>query len=78
MNISTVVKIEVSPRIAGEAPYGAKGVFGCGATYNLNTTLRPKVDGVCDKCGGSLIQRSDDAPETIEHRLDVYTKDTSP
>ena len=49
----------------------------CGAVYNLRF-LKPKVDGICDKCGGSLYQRSDDTPEVIKRRLQVYQEQTSP
>ena len=49
----------------------------CGAVYNIRY-LKPKVDGVCDKCGGSLYQRSDDKPEVIKKRIQVYQDLTSP
>jgi adenylate kinase len=49
----------------------------CGAVYNLKF-LKPKVEGVCDKCGGPLYQRSDDNPETIKNRLKVYQEQTIP
>ena len=49
----------------------------CGAVYNVRF-LKPKVEGVCDKCGGSLYQRSDDTPEVIKRRLQVYQEQTSP
>ena len=49
----------------------------CGQVYNLRF-LKPKVEGVCDKCGGELYQRSDDNPEVIQMRLDLYEKETSP
>ena len=49
----------------------------CGAVYNIRF-LKPKVEGVCDKCGGSLYQRSDDTPEVIKRRLQVYQEQTSP
>jgi adenylate kinase len=49
----------------------------CGAVYNVKF-LKPKVEGVCDKCGGPLYQRSDDNPETIKNRLKVYQEQTSP
>lgn len=39
---------------------------------------KPKVDGVCDACGGALIQRKDDAPETVQARLVEYHKMTEP
>jgi len=49
----------------------------CGAIYNL-LTLKPKKEGVCDKCGGKLYQREDDKPEVIKERLNVYRKQTEP
>jgi adenylate kinase len=49
----------------------------CGTVYNIKF-LKPKVEGVCDKCGGSLYQRVDDNPETIRNRLKVYQEQTSP
>ena len=49
----------------------------CGAVYNLKF-LKPKVEGVCDKCGGPLYQRSDDNPETVKNRLKVYQEQTIP
>ena len=49
----------------------------CGANYHVET-LKPKVEGVCDKCGGQLYQRDDDKRETIENRLSVYEKQTAP
>jgi adenylate kinase len=49
----------------------------CGTVYNIRF-LKPKVEGVCDKCGGSLYQRSDDTPEVIKRRLQVYQEQTSP
>jgi len=49
----------------------------CGAVYNLQF-LKPKVDGICDKCGSSLYQRQDDNAEVIKIRLDLYDCETSP
>jgi adenylate kinase len=49
----------------------------CGAVYNVKF-LKPKVEGVCDKCGGPLYQRSDDNPETVKNRLKVYQEQTIP
>ena len=49
----------------------------CGATYSLEHNP-PAVDGVCDKCGDTLIQRTDDSPETIAKRLEVYHDQTEP
>jgi len=49
----------------------------CGAVYNIRF-LKPKVDGICDKCGGSLYQRLDDKPAVIKRRVQVYQEQTSP
>jgi adenylate kinase len=49
----------------------------CGTVYNIRF-LKPKVDEICDKCGGSLCQRPDDKPEVIKMRLELYEKQTSP
>jgi adenylate kinase len=51
----------------------------CGAGFNVNTTdeFKPKVDGICDKCGAQLIQRKDDNIETITSRMQVYEETTS-
>jgi len=49
----------------------------CGAIYN-RLTLKPKVDEVCDECGGGLIMREDDQPRVIQERLDVYRRQTEP
>jgi adenylate kinase len=49
----------------------------CGATYN-ERFLRPRAEGICDKCGGRLYKRHDDIPEVIKKRLDIYAKQTEP
>jgi adenylate kinase len=49
----------------------------CGTVYNIRF-LKPKVDMVCDKCGGPLYQRPDDNPEVIKKRIEVYREQTRP
>ncbi len=49
----------------------------CGANYHLRN-IPSKKEGVCDTCGEALIQRKDDKPETIKHRLEMYDKETKP
>ena len=49
----------------------------CAAPYHIKYNP-PKVEGKCDKCGGELIMRSDDNPDTIRERLAVYHKQTEP
>jgi adenylate kinase len=49
----------------------------CKAVFHIET-IRPKVDGVCDHCGGKLIQREDDRPESIRVRMEAYERSTLP
>jgi adenylate kinase len=49
----------------------------CNAVYHVDT-MRPKQDGICDRCGAALIQRKDDQPEAIANRLEVYKAQTQP
>lgn len=51
---------------------------GCAAAYH-DTNKRPRVEGVCDSCGGSsFVRRPDDTAETVKHRLLAYYRSTSP
>lgn len=56
---------------------GRRACVGCGGTYHIvyNPT---KAEGICDTCGGQLILRDDDKPETVENRLKVYHDQTQP
>ena len=49
----------------------------CGAIYHVKE-IPPKVEGICDRCGGRLYQRSDEAPQAIKNRLRVYREKTKP
>ena len=49
----------------------------CGANYHVRN-IPPKVNEICDHCHTKLVQRTDDRPETIRHRLEVYERETSP
>ena len=65
-------KDEIIRRISGRRSCPA-----CKAVYHLES-IPPKQEGICDACGKSLVQRSDDKPETIESRLSVYEEQTAP
>jgi len=56
---------------------GRRTCEGCQAMYHL-TLSPPRVEGVCDRCGGRLVQRRDDRPEVIRERLAVYQESTRP
>ena len=49
----------------------------CGASFNVKY-MPTKVEGVCDNCGGNVVQRSDDNPETVGKRLATYAENTRP
>lgn len=49
----------------------------CGASYHM-LYKQPKAEGVCDSCGGTLVQRKDDHPDTVLDRLNVYHQQTEP
>ena len=56
---------------------GRRACVGCGVTYHLEYAPTKK-EGICDVCGGELILRDDDKPETVEKRLGVYHEQTQP
>ena len=72
-----VVSIEISDEVIMERMSGRRVCEACGASYHL-VAVPPKQEGVCDKCGGKLVQRKDDAPETVKARLEVYHRETEP
>ena len=72
-----VVSIEISDEVIMERMSGRRVCEHCGASYHL-VAVPPKQEGVCDRCGGKLVQRKDDAPETVKARLEVYHKETEP
>ena len=77
IQFDAVVSIEVSEEEILSRMTGRRVCEACGASYHV-TAVPPKQEGVCDKCGGKLIQRKDDAPETVKSRLEVYHKETEP
>lgn len=77
LRFDSVVVLEVPDdeaviRISGRRQCGV-----CGAAYHIRFQP-PKQGGVCDKCGGGLVQRKDDEEGTIRHRLQVYAEETAP
>ena len=72
-----VISIEISDETIMERMSGRRVCESCGASYHM-VAVPPKQEGVCDKCGGKLVQRKDDAPETVKARLEVYHKETEP
>jgi adenylate kinase len=77
VTLSAVININVNPAVLVSRAVGRRICKNCGATYHVENN-KPKVDGVCDKCGGELYQRSDDVAETVENRISVYMNETMP
>ncbi len=77
IHFDAVVSIEISDETIMERMSGRRVCENCGASYHL-VAVPPKRPGVCDSCGGKLVQRKDDAPETVKSRLVVYHKETEP
>ena len=72
-----VLSIEISDGEIEERMSGRRVCQSCGAPYHVKARP-PKVEGVCDACGGQLVQRADDAAETVRKRLEVYHAETEP
>ncbi|MGN1201884.1 MAG: adenylate kinase [Eubacterium sp.] len=77
IEIDKVVDIEVSDEAITKRMSGRRVCSKCANSYHLEYK-KPQVDGVCDACGGELIQRKDDAPETVQARLAEYHEMTEP
>ncbi len=72
-----VLCIDVEDESIVERLSGRRECKDCAASYHVKYNP-PQKEGVCDKCGGELILRSDDVPETIRERLKVYHEQTEP
>ena len=75
--IDFAVDIEVPDTEITARMTGRRSCPKCGATYHISFNPT-KQEGVCDECGGELVQRADDKPETVEKRLHVYHEQTQP
>jgi adenylate kinase len=75
--IDAVIALSVPEHILLERLASRVSCENCQAIYNLKT-LKPKKEGVCDKCEGKLIQRADETPEAIKQRLSQYKTMSEP
>lgn len=75
VRIDHVVSIEIDDAVISGRMTGRRACVNCGATYHI-VAHAPKQEGVCDLCGGQLVIRKDDAPETVAKRLEVYHAST--
>ena len=75
LKIDLVINLQCDDKTVLSRLTGRRVCRKCGAIYHIEN-MPPKVDGICDKCGGELYQRDDDKADTILNRLDVYRKST--
>lgn len=75
--IDVVINLNVPDRVIVERLSSRIQCKTCGAIYN-ERTLRPKITGKCDKCGGELFKRADDQPDVILERLRIYKETSAP
>lgn len=75
--IDFALNIDVPDEAIIKRMSGRRACPKCGATYHI-VYAAPKKENVCDKCGSELIIRSDDKPETVKDRLNVYHQQTEP
>ena len=75
IKIDHVISIEVDDAEIEGRMTGRRVCAKCGASFHV-VANPPKTEGVCDLCGGELIIRKDDKPETVRHRLEVYHAST--
>ena len=76
-SVDYAINVEVPDENIVRRMGGRRACVGCGATYHI-VYSPTKVEGKCDTCGGDLIIRDDDKPETVQNRLAVYHEQTQP
>jgi len=77
LSLDAVVNIDVDDELVVRRLSARRQCEQCGAVFN-QLTRPPSEEGVCDICGGKLIARPDDRPETVRNRLDVYRDESAP
>lgn len=77
LRLDAVINFEVPLDILVDRSVGRRVCRSCGATYHVRYN-QPRVEGVCDACGATLVQRDDDKEETVKQRLKVYLEQTEP
>lgn len=75
--VDAVLNLNVDDEVVAGRITGRRSCPKCGAVYHVKN-LKPKRDGVCDKDGTKLVQRSDDSPEVVTNRLETYHRQTEP
>jgi adenylate kinase len=78
IELASVIEIKVDDAVLADRVAGRYTCANCGTGYH-DTNLKPKVEGVCDKCGSTHFKRRpDDTAETVRTRMSAYYKETAP
>lgn len=77
IEVNCVLSIDIPDERVTSRMVGRRVCTSCSAPFHIESA-KPENDGVCDHCGGGLVQRKDDAAATVQHRLDVYKEETAP
>lgn len=77
VNVEYAINIDVSDERIIKRMSGRRVCEGCGRPYHI-VNQKPMVEGVCDDCNGTLVQRKDDHPDTVLARLNIYHNETEP
>ena len=78
-DLGVVINLTIPNELLKQRIIGRRLCKDCGAIYNIyNDDFKPKVEGICDKCGGELYQRADDNEESMNTRVKTYFEVTEP
>jgi adenylate kinase len=75
--LHAALELNIDPEEIVARLSGRRSCSNCQKPYHV-VNEKPAVEGICDSCGGTLIQREDDKAEVIKHRLNVYAEQTAP
>lgn len=77
--LGTVILLDISKEQAKKRVLGRVSCPNCGSVYNLySVNIRPRVAGICDRCGTELLRREDDNEQTFDIRFSTYLEETKP
>lgn len=74
--VGLVISLEVAPELLIKRLSGRRTCRSCGRSYHVDTAPTSQ-EGVCDACGGEVVQRDDDRESTVRSRLETYLRETA-
>lgn len=76
--LGVVIVIDIDKNLAAARIAGRISCPSCKEVYNTSNEMKPKIEGICDKCGEKLVKREDDNEETYIGRYNTYIEKTAP